>query len=53
MVITTPSVVMQSPNGEENLFVGSSFNITANISGAISSKSIEFSNNGGNSWNFV
>jgi surface antigen len=48
-----PSVTVTSPNGGENWIVGSVHNITATISGTITGKQIDYSTDGGSTWNFV
>ncbi|HRP91083.1 MAG TPA: PKD domain-containing protein [Edaphocola sp.] len=50
---STPQVVVTSPNGGETWTVGSQQNITATITGNITGKMIEYSFDGGNTWNFI
>jgi hypothetical protein len=49
----SPTVTITSPNGGENWQVGSSHNITASVSGSITGWQLEYSINGGSSWNWI
>ncbi|MEO1415059.1 MAG: T9SS type A sorting domain-containing protein [Bacteroidota bacterium] len=49
----TTSVQVVSPNGGQNWQVGSTQTITANISGNIIAKAIEFTSDGGQTWQYV
>lgn len=48
---STPTITVTSPNGGEIWNIGSPQNITANITGTITSKIIEISYDGGLTWN--
>lgn len=48
-----PSVTLTSPNGGENWQGGSSHTITATSSGSITGVTIDYSTNGGSTWNYV
>jgi pimeloyl-ACP methyl ester carboxylesterase len=48
-----PTVTITSPNGGENWQVGSSHNITASVSGSITGWQLEYSTDGGSSWNWI
>jgi hypothetical protein len=47
------AITVTAPNGGETLSAGSPFNIQWNSNGSISNVEIEFSTNGGNSWNTI
>src|ERR1035437_3612243 len=48
-----PTVTVTSPNGGENWQVGSSHNITASVNGSITGWQLEYSTDGGSSWNWI